>query len=616
MTTITAADAMMKVLESWGVRTIYGLPGGSLDSTMNAVHDFRDRVHYVGVRHEEVGALAAEAQAKLTGRIGVVLGSAGPGAVHLLNGLYDARADHAPVLALVGQVATSLMNTDYFQEMPENPVFDDVAVYNRTVTAAELLPQVVDTAIRQAYAQRGVAVVVIPKDLGWAQIEDGYVSSANTWTQPEWQRPARPEDVAAALELLTSADRPIIYFGRGVRGATRQLTELSGLLDLPLLSTYLGETILDDAHPSYMISTGRVSTKPSVDVARAADLVLFVGSNYEFGAHMFNPTARFIDVNIDPSAIGARHAVELGVRADAPTFLQQLLDAARARISTAAPASTSADSTARAQAAAAVDPVSASRADGEPGRRSRWLAAAQEDKRQWDAWIAQRADDQDLPVRLEAVYAEINRVAARDAVFGVDVGNVNIQSARFLHLDPDKLMTTSPLYATMGYGLPAGIAAAVEFPGRQVWTLSGDGGFAMVAQDLVTQAEQHLPIINVVFTNKSLGFIEAEQDDTHQPHSGVDLSDVDFAKVAEGYGVRGYTVRTRQEMRDVLDQVADTAEPVVIDVKVTDDRQLPVEAFPLRAAGRPDFEDFRRQYRAESLEPFADILARQGVALD
>jgi pyruvate oxidase len=590
MAKVSAAEAMLKVLEDWGVSTIYGLPGGSLDSTMNAIHTFRDRIHYVGVRHEEVGALAAVAQAKLTGRIGVALGSAGPGAVHLHNGLYDARTDKDPVLALVGQVSKSFMNTDYFQEMPENPVFGDVAVYNRTVTSPELLPLVVDTAIRTAYAKRGVAVVVIPKDLGWAQIEDDYASSAGAWVQPDWRQSARPEDVTRVLELLLSAERPVIYFGQGARGGAKQLVELSRLLGLPLLSSYLGKTVLDDAEPAYLVSMHRVATKPSVDVGRTADLVLFVGSNFEFG-EQFSPSARFIDVNLEPTVIGARHPVELGIRADAAVFLEQLLDEAR----TAAVASGGAL----------------------PGseQRSRWLAAAEEDKRQWVAWIAERAQDPEPPVRLEAVYAEINRVADRDAVFGIDVGNVNIQTARFLHLGPGNLMVTSPLYATMGFGLPAGIAAALSFPGRQVWTLSGDGAMAMVVPDLVTQAEQHLPVINVVLTNQSLGFIQAEQDDTPQPHSGVTLSDIDFAKVAEGFGVKGYTVRTRDELRTVLDHVARTTEPVLIDIKVTDDRELPVEHFPVHEDDHPDLPAFRRRYRAESLEAFATIAARHGVRL-
>lgn len=163
MTKINASDAMLKVIEDWGVKNIYGLPGGSIDSTMNALYNRRDTLNYIQVRHEEVGALAAVGEAKVTGEIGVTFGSAGPGAVHLLNGLYDAQYDHVPVLALVGQVPTSAMNTNYFQELNENPMFADVSVYNRTVMTAEQMPAVVDEAIRQAYAKRGVAVIPFPK---------------------------------------------------------------------------------------------------------------------------------------------------------------------------------------------------------------------------------------------------------------------------------------------------------------------------------------------------------------------------------------------------------------------------------------------------------------------
>jgi len=581
---INASNAMMKVLRDWGVKNIYGLPGGSFDSTMNALHDFRDEIRYIGVRHEEVGALAAVAEAKLTGKLGVTFGSAGPGAVHLLNGLYDARHDHVPVLALVGQVATPLMNMDYFQELPENPIFADVAVYNRTVTTAEQLPHVIDAAIRQAYDRKGVAVVVIPRDLGWAQIPDDYVSSAGSYVQPTWTLGPRAEDVEQALELIAAAQRPIIYFGRGAEGASNELRELSELLQLPLVSTYLGKGILPDDYPGYMISTGRVATKPGTDVSRAADLVLFIGTNFEFGSSMFHPEASFIDVNLDTTSIGARHATTLGVRADATVFLRELLSLARSR------------------AEAGVD-------------HSGWYRSALDDKQEWDGWIAAKASDTRVPVRIPPVFSEINKVAAADAVFGVDVGNINIETARFLHLDEGKTLTTSALYATMGYGLPASIAAALVYPDRQVWSLSGDGGMAMVAQDLATQALYHLPIINVVLTNLSFGFIEAEQDDQGQPHSGVELMDIDFAKVAEGFGVRGLTARTIEEFRAALAEAKDATEPILIDVKVTNERLLPVEAYPLRRADRDDFEEFVSRYDASDLRPFAEILAEHGVAL-
>nr|WP_120491308.1 pyruvate oxidase [Corynebacterium lactis] len=595
-TPFTASDAMMKVLADWGVKRIYGLPGGSFDSTMNAIHNFRDQIDYIGVRHEEFGALAAVAEGKWTGHIGVAFGSAGPGAAHLINALYDAKTDGIPTLALIGQVPTSRMNMDYFQEMPENPMFADVAVYNRTVMTAEQLPSVVDHAIRTAYEKKGVAVVVIPKDLGWTEIPDTYVSSAGKYTPAEWRRPARPEDVERVLDLLEQAERPVVYFGRGMEGAGDDLAELARLLRLPAPGSYLSKGILDEDLEFAMLSTGRVATKPGVDVARAADFVLFLGTNFEFPA--FARDAKFVDVNLSPSVIGARHNTELGILADAPEFTRQLIAAAKARYGE----------------------------EGSAQNHQGWYDAAVEDKKQWAAWVDARAERDTAadaePIGFEAIYKQINAVADDDALFGVDVGNINIAVARFLGLNGERRQSTSPLYATMGYGLPAATAAALEYPGRQVWSLSGDGGMAMVIPSIIAQVEHHLPVINVVFTNKSLGFIEAEQDDTHQPHSGVGLSDVDFATVAEGFGVTGITVRKASELSDALSRAKEiTAEgkPVLIDVKITNDRLLPVEQFPHNRtdAGRAEgiygtlgYDQFVKLFEAEDLEPFGEILAR------
>lgn len=206
-------------------------------------------------------------------------------------------------------------------------------------------------------------------------------------------------------------------------------------------------------------------------------------------------------------------------------------------------------------------------------------------------------------------------MTTNDAVFSIDVGNITTASARFLHLKPTHLWTTSPLYATMGYGLPASIAASLRFPGRQQWNLTGDGAMAMVGPDLRTQADHHLPVINVVFANGSLGFIEAEQDDTHQPHSGEIVTDIDWAKLAESLGVTGCAVHTIEELTDVLAKLKDTTEPVLIDLKMTGDRQIPVEKYAANRTRIPDLEAFNVEYESESLEEFRDIAARHGVAL-
>lgn len=261
---INAADAALKVIEAWGVKHIYGLPGGSFDSTMNAIHNEQHNLEYIQVRHEEVGALAAASEAKYTGKIGVVFGSAGPGAAHLINGLYDAKHDHSPVLALIGQVPTNRMNNDFFQAIDEGPMFEDVAVWDRTAMTAKGLPQMIDEAIREAYKHKGVAVVIIPKDLGWTKIDDNFIPTASDHVQPLYPDPD-PEKIKQAYDLIKKAKAPLIYFGIGAKDSSEELMKLSEKFKMPMVSSVLGKGIVPDTYPNYIGSSGRVAPKPGVD---------------------------------------------------------------------------------------------------------------------------------------------------------------------------------------------------------------------------------------------------------------------------------------------------------------------------------------------------------------
>ncbi|KRK35386.1 pyruvate oxidase [Loigolactobacillus bifermentans] len=574
MTKINAADAMLKVIESWGVKNIYGLPGGSFDSTMNALHNRQDTLNYVQVRHEEVGALAAVGEAKVTGKIGVTFGSAGPGAVHLLNGLYDAQYDHVPVLALVGQVPTSVMNTNYFQEMNENPMFADVSVYNRTIMTAEQLPHVVDEAIRQAYAHQGVAVLTLPKDLGWQEIEDDYVSSANLYQKPIYPAPDLTK-VDEALALLKAAKHPLIYVGQGIRGAREDLIAFSEKMHIPIVTTALAKGIVPDSYKGNMGSAGRVASKPGVEVARGADTVLFLGSDFPFQPYFIAPDAKYIQVDIDGTKFKRRHSVDVAILADAHQTLKALLDRS------------------------------------EPTATTPWYEAALANKANWRDWLTSLETDDSTPLHVEPVFKAINDMATDDAIFQTDVGNVTINGMRFLKADQQQRFTTSGWYATMGYALPAAIGAQSYYPDRQVWSISGDGGWAMVMQDVLTQVKYHMPIINVILTNQSLGFIEGEQDDNQQPHSGVDLIDGDFGDAAKALGADGYEVHNLAELKAAFAAAKDRKGPVVIDVKISNLRPLPVEQLQLD----PETQDpaqvaaFVKQYRAEGLVPFRQLLA-------
>lgn len=574
-TKINASDAMIKVLEDWHVDHIFGLPGGSFDSTMNALHNRQKTMKYIQVRHEEVGAIAASGEAKLTGKIGVTFGSAGPGAVHLLNGLYDAKYDHAPVLAIVAQVPTSIMNTDYFQELNENPMFEDVSVYNRTVMTAEQLPLVIDQAIRQAYENSGVAVVTIPKDLGWTEIDDNFESTADKFTFTDNYPLPNEDAVKKAVDILTNAKKPLIYFGVGAKKAAKELKQLSDQLKIPLMSSAIAKGTLPDSDEAYMLSAGRVAAKTGVDAASNADAVLFIGTNMPFAPFFIKPDTKFVQVDVKPSNIGKRHHVDVGILADAKSTLQAMLKIAK------------------------------------PVASRPFYDALVADKKNWNEWLTKFVDEDKTPLNVDSVFEQINRIADDDAIFSVDVGNVTIDSYRLLKMKTSQKITTSAWYATMGYGLPTSIAAKESYPDRQVFSISGDGGFTMVMQDILTQVKYNEKIINVVLTNKSLGFIEAEQDDTPQPHSGVDLINADFGDAATALGAKGYEVHTLAELKQAFDEAKNADGPVVIDVKISDDRPLPVEQLVLETDAnhtQADVDAFTKKYRTEGLVPFSQFL--------
>lgn len=573
MAKISGSDAVLKVIQKWGVKHIYGLPGGSFDSTMNAIYNQRETLKYIQVRHEEAGAIAASADYKLTGKIGVCFGSASPGAVHLLNGLYDAKEDGIPMLAIVAQVPTKRMNMDFFQAMNEEPIFDDVTVWNRTAMTAESLPMMTDEAIRQAYAHNGVAVLTIPKDFGWAEIEDNFETNASVHTV-NYPAPTA-ESVADAVKLIKAAKSPMIYFGVGAKDAAEELKAASEKFKMPLVSSVLAKGIIEDDYPAYLGSTGRVAPKPGAEIGFSTDLILWVGNNVPFSIFLFNKKAKVIQIDIDSEKFGKRHHTNVAIQADAKKAL------------------------------AAIN------AAGEARDDSAFYDAAVADKKNWDKWQASFNDSTESPVRPEPIFDVLNQEASDKAVWAIDVGNVNINFERLIRMHDDQKWATSGIYATMGFGVPAALAAKVNYPDRDVYSLSGDGAFAMLSEEILAQVKYNLHIINIVFSNETLGFIEAEQtDDSHQPLSGVDLPDTDWAKVGEGYGAVGYTVRTKAEFKQALEDAKKTDKPVVIDVKLTHAMPFTTEHMYLDDAwqDKDKIAEFVKKYDAQALKPFSYFL--------
>ena len=571
--TIKSGIAMLNVLESWGVDHVYGIPGGSFNSVMNALYEKKDTIKFIQVRHEETGAIAASAEAKITGKIGVCFGTAGPGATHLFNGLYDAQMDHAPVLALIGQVASGAMNYNSFQELNENPMFTDVSVYNRTVMTPESLPFVIDEAIRKAYEYNGVSVVTIPVDYGYMDIPNKNISSAKNHRTGK----ILPDksDIAEAVKLIEAAERPVLYVGQGARGAKNEIIALSEHYSMPVVSSVLGKGVVPDSMENFMGMAGRVAVKPANEALRMSDLILFVGSNFPFARFFFPEEAKFIQVDNDSSKLGSRHKTDVAILSDAKEAIIQLVKAGKAK------------------------PVST------------FLEACRINRQNWQNWIHDFEDSKETPMRPEPVFREINRVATDDAIFVTDVGNVTIFAVRYLNMNGDKQrFTTSGLFATMGYGVPGGIGAKLSYPHRQVFTICGDGGFSMVMQDVITQVKYKLPVINIVFSNASFGFIDAEQEDTKQPKYGVDIMDADYAKIAEGMGARGFSVTHPDQLKQVFDEAKQSTIPVVIDIKMNHERPFPAEAFVLdeEKYGKEAVDAFKKRYQVKNMPILKDLI--------
>ncbi len=570
---IKSGLAMLNVLESWGVDHVYGIPGGSFNSIMDALYEKRETVRFIQVRHEEVGAIAAAVEAKLTGKIGVCFGTAGPGATHLFNGLYDAQMDHVPVLALIGQVSSKAMNYNSFQEMNENPMFVDVSVYNRTVMTPESLPFIIDEAIRQAYEHQGVAVVTIPVDYGFQDIPVVEVSSAKNHRKGILMPDMK--DIEEAVKLIETAERPVLYVGQGARGAKDEILALSDHFSMPIVLSVLAKGIIPDNVPNFMGMGARVATKPANEALAEADLILFVSSNFPFARFFFPPNAKFIQIDIDSSKLGSRHKTDVAILGEAKETMKQMM------------------------------------VMGEKRPATKFLEANRRNRQNWLNWLKSFEDSNDIPMRVEPIFKEINRIAEDDAIFIVDVGNVTIHAIRLLDMNGENQMfTTSGLFATMGYGVPGGIAAKLSYPDRQVFTINGDGGFAMVMQDIITQVKYKLPSINIVFSNDSFGFIEAEQEDTNRTKYGVDLTGADYAKIGEALGAKGFTVTNREQLKEVFDAAKESTIPVVIDVKINNKRPFPAEAMVLDKTKftKEEIEAFKKKYDVKDMPTLREIL--------
>ncbi|CAM3252718.1 pyruvate oxidase [Sporolactobacillus spathodeae] len=568
---IKASEAVVQLFENWGIDHIYGIPGDSIDTMVEALRKKESKIKFYQVRHEEVASLAAAAYAKLTGKIGVCLAIGGPGAVHMLNGMYDAKMDHVPMLVLVGHIPSRLTGTDYFQEVNTVELFKDVAVFNKEITSAESFPAVVNQAIRTAYQERGVAVLSIPDDIPLGEISD---QAAQLSTVFEKKIPGLVEnDLSEAVALINTAQNPVILAGVGAKGARSELRAFAERISAPVAVTLPGKGALSDDHPNFIGNIGKIGTKPAYEAMKSADLLIMIGTDYPYAAYL-PEGARCVQIDIDPVHIGKRYSVTVGIVGDAAEALNYLNQH--------------------------VTPVA-----DRP-----FLETCQERMTKWWKWMNEDQANVKTPIAPQAVMAAIQDIAEDNAVFSVDVGTSTVWSTRYLHVTNQKFIVSAWL-GTMGCGLPGAMAAKQAFPDRQAIAICGDGAFSMVMQDFVTAVKYKWPIIVVVLNNKQLSFIKYEQQSAGQLNYGIDLHDIDYAKFAEACGGKGFRVEKYEDLDKAFAAAKESTVPVILDVAVNPDAApLPGKIVKDEVKGYATFaaKSALENHKMEKMPPMKDVV--------
>lgn len=567
----SAGKIAAEVMEEWDIRHIFGLPGDSINHFVDNLRSEKEQLEFIQVRHEEVAALAASSYAKVTGRIGVCLSIGGPGAIHLLNGLYDAKADGAPVLVLAGQVESSKLGEDSFQEVHLERLFQDVSVFNARVSSPDSFPDLLNQAIRTAYARQGVSVLVIPDDMPAQKIKD---SVRNTSSVSSKSKPAPLlDDIQNGLKLLQDAKRPVILAGTGAKGAVDELEEFADRLAAPIIFTLPAKGTLPDEHPLNLGQLGQIGTKPAYEAMEETDLLIMIGTSFPY-REFLPDDAKAVQVDADPAQIGKRYPVTAGIAGDSKLVLQEWNKSL-------------------------------------PRREDRaFLKECQINMKNWWKHVEKDEVEATTPIKPPQVIPMIQKIADHDAVLSVDVGNVTVWTARHFRMTNQKFIISSWM-ATMGCGLPGAIASALANPERQAIAVCGDGGFTMVMQDFVTAVKYKLPIIIVILNNRKIGMIKYEQESIGHLEYETDLQDIDFAQFAKACGGEGYRVVKHEDLEPAFDMAAKSNKPVIIDVHIEDQPPLPGKITMDQAAGysKHVMKKFFKQHEAE-MPPLRKALKR------
>lgn len=537
----TLSEVLVDTLVAWGVDHIFGLPGDGINGFVEALRVNQERVKLVQVRHEESAAFMACAYAKYTGKLGVCFATSGPGAIHLLNGLYDAKMDGQPVLAITGNQFHDLIDTHGQQDVRVEKLFEDVASYNVLVMGPDHVAPVANLACRTAIHNRVVSHLSIPSDLQDKKLSGrtrsmrnvpGHTSQADRFVH--YKTIPRADDLKQAARVLNSGEKVAIMAGRGCFGATEELLAVAEALKAPIIKPLLGKAVVPDEHPYTTGPIGLLGTRPSQEAMETCDRLLMVGTSFPYIE--FYPKidqARGVQIDNDPTRIGLRFPVEVGLVGDAKHTMEALLPLL------------------------------------EPKKNEHFLKEAQKGMAQWRQEMERRGTSQAMPMKPQVVAWELGKRLADDAIISCDSGTIATWFARQIPARGTQMHTLSGNLATMACGLPYAIAAQVAYPGRQCVAFVGDGGMSMLLGEMATCVKYDLPVKVVVIKNNALGQIKWEQMVMEgNPEYATDLQPIDFCKVAEGFGWSAFHIEKPGEAGSIIEQALNTPGPVLVEAVV------------------------------------------------
>jgi pyruvate dehydrogenase (quinone)/pyruvate oxidase len=553
---MTGADVLIETLIDWGVEVIFGLPGDGINGIMESLRTHQQHIRFVQVRHEEAAAFMACGYAKFTGKLGVCLATSGPGGIHLLNGLYDAKMDGQPVLALTGLQFHDLIGTYTQQDVALDRLYMDAATYNERIMGANHVENVTDLAVRTALAYRTVSHITFPVDFQEMDVKDRQRSKRNiphhtSHVEADGAMLADPNELDQAAAILNAGKKVAILAGRGAIGASAELEQAAEILGAPIVKALLGRAAVPDDHPYTTGTIGLLGTRPSQEAMENCDTLLMVGTSFPYIEYLPRPgDAKGVQIEWDPKRIGLRFPVEVGLVGDCRRVLRELLP----RL-------------------------------GRKQDRS-FLEKIQKTTAGWRQIMEDRATRPDVPMKPQVIAHELGKQLVDDAIVTCDSGTITTWWARHIPVKRGQMHSLSGNLASMANGLPYAIAAQVAFPDRQCVAFVGDGGLSMLMAEFATAVKYQLPVKVVVVKNSTLGQIKWEQMVfLGNPEYGVELQPINFAAVARACGGAGFTVedpadceRSVRELLSapgpaILEAVVDPLEPP-LPAKVTGDQAL------------------------------------------